>query len=49
MKDQPELHKFVAFHSDDYIFGHLVLIKNSEPAGTDDLIFTHSLFGEYLD
>lgn len=41
-----ELFKYVATHSDDYIFGRLTLVERDEHC---DVYFTHSLLGDFLD
>lgn len=43
----PELHEYVAFHADDYFFGHFSL--ESRDDGSTDLFFSHRLLGDYLD
>jgi hypothetical protein len=47
VNDGPELHKYVAYHADDYRFGHLSLHQNDE--GVTFVYFTHQLLGDYLD
>jgi T3SS (YopN, CesT) and YbjN peptide-binding chaperone 1 len=42
-----ELYKYIAFHSDDYIFGHLALREASD--GTLTVLLEHILLGDYLD
>lgn len=46
VKPTPELYEYVAFHADDYIFGHLNLVKREEGV---DVYFSHRLLGDYLD
>jgi len=46
VKETDELYKYVAIHTDDYMFGHLSL------AATPDgmmVMFVHTLLGNYLD
>lgn len=43
----PELHEHIAFHADDYFFGHLSLEPRSD--GSTDIFFSHRLLGDYLD
>ena len=42
----PELYKYIALHSDDYIFGHLSL---SERNDLGLVMLSHTLLGDYLD
>jgi len=46
--NEPELHQYVAFHSDDYLFGHLSLRAGDED-GYVDVGFTYTLLGDDLD
>lgn len=41
------LHEYIAFHADDYFFGHLSLETRED--GTTDIYFSHRLLGDYLD
>lgn len=43
----PELYEYIAFHSDDYVFGHLSLFRTDE--GELRVFYTHTLLGDYLD
>lgn len=45
--DGPDLWKHVAYHADDYFFGHLSLETDSD--GETSIFFTHLLLGDYLD
>jgi hypothetical protein len=47
VNDGPELHKYIAFHADDYRFGHLSLHRSQD--GEVTICFTHQLLGDYLD
>jgi hypothetical protein len=47
VNDGPDLHKYIAYHADDYRFGHLSLHRNTD--GTTSVLFTHQLLGDYLD
>ncbi len=47
VNESPELHKYIAFHADDYIFGHLSLFKTDE--GEIRVFYTHKLLGDYID
>lgn len=42
----PEVFKFVALHSDDYIFGHMSAVETDEGVRID---LTHTLLGDFLD
>jgi hypothetical protein len=42
----PDVYKYVALHSDDYIFGHLSAFDTDEGVRID---LTHTLLGDYLD
>jgi len=42
----PELYEFVALHTDDWVFGHLVM---SVEDGKAFVGFSHSLLGDRLD
>ncbi|NCD18588.1 MAG: hypothetical protein EOL89_01170 [Actinobacteria bacterium] len=43
----PELHEYIAYQTDGYIFGHLGLSKRSD--GKVNILFSHRLLGDYLD
>jgi len=43
----PELFEYIATTTDDFIFGHLSLVKEDE--GTYGIWMTHRLLGDYLD
>jgi hypothetical protein len=43
----PDLYKYVALHSDDLVFGHLVLAEMDDNTGM--LLISHTLLGDYLD
>ena len=43
----PELYEHIAFHADDYLFGHLSLWRQED--GRLDIFLTHNLLGDYLD
>jgi len=43
----PELHEFIAYGTDDYIFGHLGLSRQDD--GTANILFSHRLLGDTLD
>ena len=43
----PELFRHLAFHADDYIFGHLSAVEADN--GTVTIMFTHALLGDFLD
>jgi hypothetical protein len=45
----PELFKWVALHTGDYIFGHIECIIDNEDAPTATLIYSHTLLLDYLD
>ncbi|MDR2379226.1 MAG: YbjN domain-containing protein [Bifidobacteriaceae bacterium] len=45
--DSPELYEHIAFHADDYRFGHLSLHRADD--GSVTVLFTHQLLGDYLD
>lgn len=45
--DSPELHEYIAYAADDYIFGHLGLSKQEN--GTANILFSHRLLGDTLD
>jgi hypothetical protein len=47
VNDTPELWKHVAFHADDFLFGHLSLKRSGD--GAVSIFFTHQLLGDYLD
>jgi hypothetical protein len=46
--DSPQLHRHIAYHADDWIFGHLCLSQNEEQ-GQADIFFNHMLLGDYID
>lgn len=48
VNDGPALHEHIAFHADDYHFGHLSLRRRTE-SGDVDIFLTHTLLGDYLD
>ncbi|MDR2254314.1 MAG: YbjN domain-containing protein [Bifidobacteriaceae bacterium] len=43
----PELYEHIAFHADDYRFGHLSLHRASDGGVT--VLFSHQLLADYLD
>jgi hypothetical protein len=45
----PELFRHVAFHADDWYFGHLSVTQPDEGDDRVKLWLTHSLLGDYLD
>ena len=47
VRDGADLHQYVAFHADDYLFGHLSLYRQED--GRVDVFMTHHLLGDYLD
>lgn len=47
VNDTPDLYEYIAFHADDYVFGHLSLFRTS--AGELRVFFTHQLLGDYID
>ncbi|MDR1790993.1 MAG: YbjN domain-containing protein [Propionibacteriaceae bacterium] len=47
VNESPALHEYIAYHADDYIFGHLSLRKRDDGIVCVDL--THRLLGDYLD
>jgi len=46
-RDEPELYEYIAFHADDYVFGHLSLFRTDD--GELRIFYTHTLLGDYLD
>jgi hypothetical protein len=42
----PELYKHIATHADDYLFGHLSAREDGDKL---DILFTHTLLGDFLD
>lgn len=48
LKPTPELFEYVARHADDKLFGHLGL-KEDKERGVLQLVFTHTLLGDFLD
>ena len=47
IKPSPELYEYVALHADDYLFGHLWVLKHDD--GNYHLMFAHTMLGDYLD
>lgn len=45
----PELFKWLAVNSGNYLFGHLECLMESENDETCTVIFTHTLLTDYLD
>lgn len=43
----PALNEYVAYETDNYVFGHLSLVKRSD--GTVDINLSHRILGNYLD
>ena len=48
VKPTPELFRHLAFHADDWYFGHLS-VTQPEHGETIKIWLTHSLLGDYLD
>jgi hypothetical protein len=46
LEPSPELHEYVALHTDDWVFGHLVMSVSEGKAAVG---FSHSLLGDRLD
>lgn len=46
VKETPEVFEHVALHSDDFIFGHLSAARTNSGL---DIMFTHTLLGDFLD
>jgi hypothetical protein len=44
----PDLFEYVATHSDDWVFGHLSVVKDDD-TGKCAIFMTHHLLGDYLD
>jgi len=47
VNDTPEVYEHVAFHSDDYLQGHLSLYRQED--GSLSIFFTHNLLADYID
>ncbi|MFT4186982.1 MAG: YbjN domain-containing protein [Aeromicrobium sp.] len=47
VNDSPALHEYIAFHADDYVFGHASLYREDD--GSVNVVMTHRLLGDYLD
>lgn len=45
----PDLFEWVAFHSDDWYFGHLALWRDEDDPAKGTLLLRHVLLGDYLD
>ena len=45
----PELFKWVALNTDQYLFGHIGCSVESDDAATATIVFTHTLLVDYLD
>lgn len=45
--ESEELHRYVAYHADDYLFGHLSLSAHED--GVADVYFTYTLLGDVSD
>ncbi len=43
------LYKKMAYASDDYLFGHFILISDGEEDASSIVALKHSLLGDYLD
>ncbi len=46
VKETPDVFEHVALHKDDFIFGHLSVIRTDKGL---DVLFSHALLGDYLD
>lgn len=47
INESPAAHEYIAYHADDYTFGHLSLYR--QESGSVDVFLTHGLLGDYLD
>lgn len=47
LNDTPALHQYVAYHTNDFVFGHLALSKTD--TGQVTVFLRHDLLGDYLD
>lgn len=47
VSESPELYEYIAYHADDYHFGHLSLHRADD--GDVSIYFTHTLLGDYVD
>jgi hypothetical protein len=47
VQESPELYRYIAYHSDDYIFGHLSMSRGND--GKLRIFISHRLLGDYLD
>ena len=45
----PELFKWIALNTGNYLFGHLECLVQSEDDPTATIIFSHTLLADYLD
>ena len=45
----PELNEWVAYNAGSYVFGSFNLAENRQDPAKADLIFDHSLLGDYID
>lgn len=46
VEETPDVFEYVALHSDDFIFGHLSVVRSSNGL---DIRFSHALLGDFLD